>query len=203
MRLTRSAPLVLGSASPRRRELLELIDVPFIVRAVDVDESPRRGEEADAYLERIVSAKLDAVRATGLAPAVAVLVADTVVVSPGGSILGKPEDDGVGQAMIESLSATTHEVHTRFSLAAVSAHAPVEHAETVTTRVTFRAIAPAEARAYVAFGEGRDKAGGYAVQGRAATFVSAIEGSYTNVVGLPLCQVVVAMRVLGWLPGAT
>jgi len=177
-----------------------LIDVPFIVRAADVDESPRQGEEPAAYLERIVGAKLEAVRAADLGRAAAVLVADTIVVSPGETILGKPVDDGDGQSMIERLSATTHEVRTRFLLAGAGPRDRVDHAETVTTRVTFRAISPDEARAYVAMGEGRDKAGGYAVQGRAATFVEGIEGSYTNVVGLPLSQVIGAMRALGWLP---
>jgi septum formation protein len=90
-------------------------------------------------------------------------------------------------------------VRTRFLLADVAAAAPPAHAQTVVTRVTFRSIPEGEALAYAATGEGRDKAGGYAVQGRAAAFVERIDGSYTNVVGLPLCEVVVAMRALGWL----
>jgi septum formation protein len=99
--------------------------------------------------------------------------------------------------MIERLAGATHLVSTRFALAAPSG--PALHAQTVTTRVAFRALAPGEAAAYAATGEGRDKAGAYAVQGRASAFIASLEGSYTNVVGLPLSEVVVAMRALGWL----
>ena len=81
----------------------------------------------------------------------------------------------------------------------MSPAAPPVHAQTVTTRVTFRALGPDEARGYAATGEGRDKAGAYAVQGRASAFVERIEGSYSGVVGLPLCEVVVALRAVGWL----
>jgi septum formation protein len=205
--ITVAAPLVLGSASPRRREMIAMIDVPFVVRVAGVDESMRIGESPRAYLERVTGAKLDAVRAHDLGAASAVLVADTVVIAPDGSILGKPADDGDGLSMILRLAGTTHEVSTRFLLAARDAGARPAHAETVTTRVTFRPVVEGEARAYVATGEGRDKAGGYAAQGRAAAFVERIEGSYTNVVGLPLCEVAVALRGLGWLapepPGIT
>ena len=90
-------------------------------------------------------------------------------------------------------------MRTRFLLAAVSPSTPPAHAQTVVTRVAFRPLGPEEARAYAATGEGRDKAGAYAVQGRASAFVERIEGSYTSVVGLPLCEVVVALRALGWL----
>jgi len=197
--ITAAAPLVLGSASPRRREMIAMIDVPFVVRPADVDESIRRGESPRVYLERVAGAKLAAVCACDLGAARAVLVADTVVVAPDGSMLAKPGDDGEALAMIERLAGATHEVSTRFLLADRGAGTPPSHAETVTTRVTLRPVARDEARAYVATGEGRDKAGGYALQGKAAVFVERIEGSYTNVVGLPLCEVVVAMRALGWL----
>jgi septum formation protein len=197
--ITDAAPLILGSASPRRREMVAWIGVPFVVRPAEVDESPRPGEPPGAYIERIVIAKLDAVRAGDVGDSGAILVADTSVVSRRGSLLGKPADDGDALEMIERLSGGTHEVSTRFLLGRPEAGARPAHAETVTTRVTFRAISRREARAYVETGEGRDKAGGYAAQGRAATFVERIEGSYTNVVGLPLCQVIMAMRALGWL----
>jgi septum formation protein len=98
--------------------------------------------------------------------------------------------------MIERLAGATHEVSTRFVL---GSRALVAHAQTVTTRVTFRSVDGDEASAYAATGEGRDKAGAYAVQGRAAAFIERIEGSYTGVVGLPLCEVVVALRQHGWL----
>jgi len=176
-----------------------MIDMPFVVRPADVDESIRSGESPRDYLERVVAAKLAAVCAGGLGAASAVLVADTVVVAPDGSMLGKPVDDRDASSMISRLAGQTHEVRTRFLLAGGGAGDRPAHAETVTTRVGFRRLTEDEARAYVATGEGRDKAGAYAVQGKAATFVERIEGSYTNVVGLPLCEVVVAMRALGWM----
>jgi septum formation protein len=101
--------------------------------------------------------------------------------------------------MIEALSGATHEVRTRFLLGSPPVGAVVDHAQTVTTRVTFRALSSEEVAAYVGGGEGVDKAGAYAVQGGAAAFVEGIEGSYTNVVGLPLSEVIVALRGLGWL----
>ena len=100
--------------------------------------------------------------------------------------------------MIEHLAGATHEVSTRFALATTNRGAPPAHEQTVTTRVTFRALFEGEALGYAGSGEGRDKAGAYAVQGRAAAFVERIEGSYTNVVGLPLCELVVALRSVGW-----
>ncbi len=202
--ITIESPLVLGSGSPRRREILESLGVPFVVVVADADESVRVGESAAAYLERVAVAKLDGVCAK-LADASAteggavVLVADTSVIVDG-AILGKPRDGADGLAMLERLAARTHEVHTRFVLGMsgqrAAARAPL-HAETVVTQVTFRPLAPGEARAYVASGEGRDKAGGYAVQGLGASFTQRIDGSYTNVVGLPACELAVALRSLG------
>ena len=192
---------MLGSASPRRRELLGLAQIPFVVRAANADESTRPGEAPNDYLERIASAKLEAVRialaTAGEGHAEAILVADTIVVGPNGSVLGKPRDEGDGRAMLEQLSARTHTVRTRFLLAQAAGR-PL-HGETVVTEVTFRELLPGEMARYVASGEGRDKAGGYAVQGGAAAFTMRIHGSYTNVVGLPLCEVQTALRALGWL----
>jgi septum formation protein len=178
------------------------LGVRFVVRSAEVDETPRPGESPDEYLERVVDSKLAAVRSGDLGEAAGVLVADTVVVAPGGSILGKPRDDADARAMLARLAGAAHEVSTRFALAparAADAGGRPWHAQTVTTRVAFRALGADEIDAYVATGEGRDKAGGYAVQGAAASFVPRLEGSYTNVVGLPLCEVVVALRARGWL----
>lgn len=179
--------------------MIASLGIPFVVRAASADEAVRTGEPALAYLERVVRAKLDAVRAMDLDAAGGVLVADTTVVAPGGAILGKPESDDDARSMIERLGGVTHEVSTRFALAGPRPGEPVLHACTVTTRVTFRALAVGEAAAYAATGEGRDKAGAYAVQGRASAFIERLDGSYTSVVGLPLSEVVVAMRGLGWL----
>jgi septum formation protein len=199
VRISPDRPLVLGSASPRRRELIALLDVPVVVRVPTVDESQLPGEPPDAYLERVTLAKLEAIRALGGHAASGVLVADTIVVDPCGAVLGKPADDDDARAMIVRLAGATHEVCTRFVLGGLEAGSRAEHAQTVATRVTFRPVSHDEVSAYVASGEGRDKAGGYAAQGRAAAFVQRIDGSYTNVVGLPLCEVVVALRGLGWL----
>jgi septum formation protein len=183
--------------------MIAMLGVPFQVCNADIDESTREGEEPEGYLERIAGAKLEvvrgriaSVRAEGIA---GILVADTIVIAPGGHILGKPKDDDDARAMVERLAGATHEVSTRFLLGAGTASAPPVHAQTVTTRVTFRAVGAEEATAYAATGEGRDKAGAYAVQGRASAFVERIDGSYSGVVGLPLCEVVVAMRAAGWL----
>jgi septum formation protein len=205
VRIGLESPLVLGSASPRRRELIATLGIPFVVVAADIDESMEAGETPDRYLTRIVAAKLDAVRSVcekdrSLTRAAAgILVADTVVVAPDGSTLGKPGDDALARVMLARTAGATHEVCTRFALGHFGHALGPSFAQTVITRVTFRSLTRVEVDDYVACGEGRDKAGGYAVQGRAAAFVESIDGSYTNVVGLPLCQVVVAMRDRGWL----
>jgi septum formation protein len=194
--ITNEEPLVLGSGSPRRREILDSLRVPHVVLVADADETVLAGENADAYLERVVLAKLAGVRAKlhGERRGAVILVADTSVIVDG-AILGKPASDADGLAMIERLAGRTHEVHTRFAIGTGDA-APL-HAETVITRVTFRPLGAGEARAYVASGEGKDKAGGYAVQGLGASFTQRIDGSYANVVGLPACEVAVALRRLG------
>jgi septum formation protein len=179
--------------------MVATLGVPFVVQPAEVDETPRPGEAAERYIERVVDAKLDAVRAGGPGGADCVLVADTVVVAPGGEILGKPRDDQDARSMLARLAGAAHGVSTRFVLAPGAASEGPWRAETVTTKVVFRSLGSREIDAYVATGEGRDKAGGYAIQGAAAGFVQRIEGSYTNVVGLPLCEVVVALRELGWL----
>lgn len=198
MTIHAARPLVLGSSSPRRREMMAMLGVPFVVRTANVDESMHAGEDPRAYLERVTLAKLDAVRSGSGADATGVLVADTIVIAPDGGVLGKPRDDDEARAMIERLAGATHEVSTRFLLAPAAPSAPALHAQTVTTRVTMRTVTRDEASGYAATGEGRDKAGAYAVQGRAAAFIERLDGSYTSVVGLPLSEVVVAMRALGW-----
>ena len=174
-----------------------MVGIPFVVRTADVDEGKREGERAREYLERVAAAKLEGVRGAGAgAGGERVLVADTIVVAPGGEVLGKPADDVDALRMLYVLAGVTHEVWTRFLLAEGEG-APL-HAETVTTRVRMRSVSQEEAMEYVATGEGKDKAGAYGVQGRAAAFIDRIEGSYTSVVGLPLSEVVAAMRALGW-----
>ncbi len=168
-----------------------------MVISPSADETVLAGESVEAYLERVVRLKLDAVlhalRQKPAERAPMILVADTSVIL-GVDILGKPESTEEARAMLTRLSGKTHEVHTRFAIGHLGG---VLHAETVLTRVTFRPLESSELASYPATGEGMDKAGAYAVQGRAAGFVSRIEGSHTNVVGLPACEVVVALRRLG------
>lgn len=212
--LSEAAPLLLASGSPRRREILTNLGIPTLVTPVNVDESLLGGESADAYLVRIVGAKLaagskpfgkmdrlvprgDTLQGVNIAAAAgAVLVADTSVIDDG-AVLGKPCNDDEAEAMIARLAGRTHEVWTRFAIGAPEAPARTLHEETVTTRVTFRPLSSDRVRAYVASGEGSDKAGAYAIQGRGAGFVARIEGSYSNVVGLPACEVMVALERLG------
>jgi septum formation protein len=195
-----SHPLLLGSASPRRRELLATLGIPLRVLPAVVDETPLAGEPALDYLARVTLAKLAAV-ACGpeAALAGAVLVADTTVVLDG-RILGKPEGEAEARSMIRDLAGRAHHVSTCFALSGPAEPGRVLHRETVTSRVVFRALDEAEIAAYAATGEGLDKAGAYAIQGIGAFAVARIEGSYANVVGLPACEVVAALRATGLLP---
>ena len=199
-------PLGLGSASPRRKALLETLGIPLVVVAVDADERRRTGEDPDAYLDRVTRDKLARAAADERAAgASSLLVADTIVLL-GQDILGKPADADEAVAMLTRLSGRVHDVKTRFLIGGSPARAARGHdgqaslhAETVSTKVYFRALESEEIRRYVATGEGRDKAGAYAVQGLGSFAVQRIEGSYANVVGLPVCEVVVALRRLGFL----
>lgn len=185
--------VLLASASPRRKALVEALGHRVVVAPVDVDERELPGEPPDAYLARVVAAK--AARAEALevsAPWDVSLVADTIVVVDD-AILQKPVDDADGAAMLRRLSGRDHTVTTRFSLRARDGRT---HTESVSTVVTFRRVEEDEVAWYVATGEGRDKAGGYAVQGHAAAFVARLAGSYGAVVGLPSCEVAVALRAL-------
>ena len=175
--------IILASASPRRRALLEQIGVVHEAVRADIDETPRQGERARDYALRLSRAKaravLERLPAAGAWP---VLGADTVVES-GGEILTKPRNQGEGMAMLEKLSGKCHHVYT-----AVTLLGEREHSRLSETRVTFRDIAPGERLAYWQSGEPRGKAGGYAIQGLGAVFVRRIEGSYSGVMGLPLFE---------------
>ncbi|MBV4550282.1 Maf-like protein [Pseudomonas sp. SWRI102] len=177
-------PLYLASGSPRRRELLAQIGVPFTAISADIDETPLDQETPSAYVERLARGKAEAGR-HALASGVegCVLGADTAVVLQG-RILGKPVDQADALSMLLSLSGRDHEVLT--AIAVVDG----QHCETrvVRSRVCFRLITEQEALAYWASGEPRDKAGGYGIQGLGAVFVAGLEGSYSAVVGLPLCE---------------
>jgi septum formation protein len=188
----------LASASPRRRQLLSQIGVPFQVLSVEVDESIAAGEAAERYVSRLARAK--AAAGLGRRPAARpgpVLGADTAVVA-GGAILGKPADCADAERMLGLLSARTHEVLTAVALA--TDDGVLSHLSR--SEVTFREITPEEARDYWNTGEGRDKAGAYAIQGYGAVFVSGLRGSYSGVMGLPLFETAQLLRAAGvpcWL----
>lgn len=193
-----AAPLVLGSASPRRREILDMLKIPFVVVTAEVDEAVAEGEDPDTYLRRVVLRKLAAVARLEASRRRTILVADTSVVVEG-AILGKPRDRAEAEEMISLLSGRWHEVKTRFALAHAETAEVALHEETVVTRVLFRPLSTDERRRYAATGEGMDKAGAYAIQGIGSFAVARIEGSYPNVVGLPACEVVMALKALGLL----
>lgn len=182
--------LWLASRSPRRRELLSQLGIPFRVVDVEVDERPRRAEVPEAYVRRIARDKAGTARANLPAHAL-VLAADTTVVV-GGDILGKPADRDAALAMLASLSGREHRVYSGVALA--GARSRVRVSESV---VHFRKLTRAERIAYVATGEPMDKAGAYAIQGRAAVFVEHLEGSYSGVMGLPLYETALLLRDAG------
>jgi septum formation protein len=195
----------LASASPRRRELLSQIGVPFQLVSVEVDESIGRAESPAEYVSRLAAAKAGAGRqrnhASG-APPRPVLGADTAVVIEG-EILGKPADRADAERMLALLSGRTHEVFTAVALATEGRLL----ARISRSAVTFRRIDPTEAREYFSTGEPLDKAGGYAIQGRGAVFVADLRGSYSGVMGLPLyetAEILSAAGVARWVDeGAT
>jgi septum formation protein len=177
-------PLILASASPRRAELLTRAGFLFTVEAADTDESELPGEAPDAYVLRIARAKAQAVAARCRKPGSVVLAADTTVVA-NGEILAKPVNEADAVRMLSLLSGTIHEVFT----GVVALEADREAAEVVRTRVHLLPMTIDEIHWYVGTGEPMGKAGAYAIQGRAARFVDWIEGSWSNVVGLPVATV--------------
>ena len=182
---TQASPLLyLASASPRRRDLLAQVGLQARFLPQDIDERPLPGEAAPAYVQRLAEAKAQA--ALGDAryrPGLPVLAADTAVVCAG-RILGKPSSFEDAQAMLNLLSGRSHEVLTAIAVA----QGQRREQRLVASTVWFRALQPAEIQAYWQSGEPRDKAGAYAIQGRAALFVERLEGSYSGVVGLPLYE---------------
>jgi septum formation protein len=181
--------VVLASASPRRHELLSQIGVNFTVRAPDIDETPIEGEPPVAYVCRLASAKAAAVRA---ASDELVIAADTTV-EIDAAILGKPRDQGDAASMLRRLSGRTHRVHTGVAISLGGQ----QHVDVCTTLVTFVTLDESTIRWYVATGEPLGKAGSYAIQGAGAALVARIDGSVSNVIGLPLHLVIDLARRRG------
>ena len=181
--------ILLASASPRRRELLERIGIPFEVLAADIDEAVLPGEEAVTYATRVAKAKAE--RVAGLHPERWVLAADTVV-EVSGAPMGKAADRRQAEAMLRSLRGQGHRVTTAVALWRAGAQ-PQQASEAVTTEVTMREFSEAELQDYLDATEWQGKAGAYAVQGMAAAFVTCVRGSISNVIGLPLSEVVMLL----------
>jgi septum formation protein len=182
--------VVLASASPRRRELLAAAGLVVQVDPVDVDEELQADEPPEDYVARVAAAKAAAGRRRH--PDAVVIGADTTVVIDG-EILGKPVDDDDARRMLTRLSGQRHDVLT--GVAVMGGDRTATRVER--TAVWFAALSASEVAWYVASGEPRDKAGGYAIQGLAARFIPRIEGSYSNVVGLPVATVWEMLREVG------
>jgi septum formation protein len=185
----------LASASPRRRQLLAQIGVPFQILNVQVEESVRASEAPFQYVSRLAEAKAAAGERQSLAAGAAprpVLGADTAVVVAG-EILGKPKDREAAEHMLRLLSGRAHEVLTAVALAGSGRVV----SRVSISEVTFREITAAEAHDYWLTGEPADKAGGYAIQGYGAVFVASLKGSYSGVMGLPLFETAEMLRTGG------
>ena len=207
--------IILASTSPRRQDLLSLADIEFTTQAVDVDESVLFEEMPQDYIVRMVQAKAEAAAevikqfvssnknstATNLEQKqkehYLVITADTIgVLADGVSILVKPTDKNDAFAMWQKMSNTQHAVWTAVQLSVVDSVGKVIHTDNILekTEVTFIELDKAAMEAYWATGEPTDKAGGYAIQGKGAAWVERINGSYSNVVGLPLAQTIAAIQ---------
>jgi septum formation protein len=186
--------LILGSGSPRRKEILAQLGVtPDAIIAADVDETPLRGELPRPYCARVTRAKLDA---TPSDPDDIVLCADTTV-ALGRRIMGKPADDGEAARFLYALSGRRHTVITCVAL---------RRGDRVWTRtqesaVKFKRLSDADVNAYLASGEWQGKAGGYAIQGRAGAFVPWLQGSYSGVMGLPMAETAALLQAAGYSIG--
>lgn len=189
-------PVILASASPRRRELFALLGVPFSVRTAEVDETPRPGETPAHTVARLALSKASAVAEPHDSLVVA---ADTLVVL-NGEVLGKPADAGEAIAMLRRLRGRAHQVLTGFVVLDTASN--TTHMEVVTTRVKMRTYSPAEIAAYIASGDPLDKAGAYAIQHPDFAPVAKLDGCPANVMGLPVCRLAQALRACGLSLGA-
>jgi septum formation protein len=178
-----SKKIILASTSPRRIELLKQLGISFEVISPNADETPKKNETPSALVSRLALDKARSIRSKSAI----IIAADTIVVDPSGKkILGKPRSKPEAEKMLRMLQAATHTVLTGYCLLEGS-HSRVK---VVRSRVKMRALSARQIRAYVATGEPMDKAGSYAAQGRGMALIEKINGSYANVVGLPICQVV-------------
>jgi septum formation protein len=187
-----SVRIILASASLRRAELLSAAGFEFDVVPADIDETALANEPPQDYVLRVAHAKAEHVAALPHTNGQIVLAADTAVVA-GGRLMGKPKDRGDAESMLRALSGATHEVLT----GVVLRNDQRQVDRVVSTRVQFQPLTPAEMAWYLDSGEPEGKAGGYGIQGRAARFIDRIEGSWSNVVGLPISTVYRLLAELG------
>jgi septum formation protein len=187
--------LILASASPRRRQLLQEVGVAFTVEPSNTDETVLPGESPSDYAIRVAQEKAQDVAIHH--PGSWVLGADTIVALDG-RIFGKPRDADDGFRMLSSLSGCVHHVMTAFVL--LNSAGQVQESQIVISQVTFKSLSDGQIREYLATGEPFDKAGAYAVQGMGSALVEHVEGSYTNVVGLPVEEVLAALHRAGIHP---
>ncbi|MDZ4184714.1 MAG: Maf family nucleotide pyrophosphatase [Desulfuromonadales bacterium] len=193
--MTTSSPaIVLASASPRRKELLERVGVICAVVPSDINEDYIPGESPREHVLRLAQEKALEIAGRADVPGRWFIGSDTVVVRDN-AILGKPIDAADAAAMLTSLSGRSHEVLTAFTV--LDREQSTTISEVVCTAVRFKELTAAEISGYIASGEPFDKAGAYAIQGIGVFMVQAINGSYTNVVGLPLCEVIDALEHMG------
>lgn len=183
--------IVLASASPRRRELLQQIGLEFDVIPSRAEEQQRAGESPEDLVVRLSIDKANEVAQRPEIEGRWFIGSDTIVLCDG-HILGKPENDADAAEMLRMLSGRSHRVLSGFAL--IDRDHKRQIAEAVSTRVTFRHLTDEEITRYIATGEPHDKAGSYAIQGLGVCFVAEIEGSYSNVVGLPLCRLNLALK---------
>lgn len=189
--------LILASTSPRRAQILRDAGLAFSIISSAVDETPIPGEAPNDMVLRLANAKADLVAARSVGPAI-VIAADTVVVLEG-QILGKPRSTDDARHMLEKLSGRTHSVVTGVSL--IRLPDVEQRAFVETTLVHFGQLSANEITRYLATDEPHDKAGAYAIQGRAGRYIPRIEGCYYNVVGLPLSRLLAELNGLGWSEG--
>ncbi len=186
--------IILASASPRRKELLRQVGFDFEVIPSRAEEHEITGESPQEHVIRLSLEKAREVSTRDDIDGRWVIGSDTIVLRDE-QILGKPENDEEAARMLRSLSGRTHQVLSGYAI--LDRRTGENRSAAVTTRVSFRSLTDAEISGYIASGEPADKAGAYAIQGLGAFMVSRIEGSYSNVVGLPLCEVVQALEILG------
>jgi septum formation protein len=186
--------LILASASTRRAEILRDAGFHFSVLSSAIDETPYPGENPHDLVQRLAIAKAELVAARAVGPAI-IIAADTEVTLDG-HIFGKPRSSDDARHMLEKLSGRTHSVLTGVALIRLPDAERITFVET--THVHFAALDAEEVTRYLATGEPHDKAGGYAIQGRAGRYIPRIEGCYFNVVGLPLARLQQALTELGW-----